>query len=303
MYLVVLLYALFASVFTISKTGLQYTEPLFFVGSRMLLAGLLLLTYQRLRNPQEFTVSPEQKKGLILLGIFNIYLTNAFEFWGLQYLTSFKTCFIYSLSPFLSAALSYLYLQERMTRKKILGLIVGSLGFLPILMTQSTEEDLAGSLWVFSWPEISVLCAVICSVYGWILLRDLVFVKKCPFIMANGISMTIGGTLALAHSSLVETWNPVPVSNLLPFLEATLLLIIISNFICYNLYGFLLKSFTATFMSFAGFTTAIFSALFGWLFLSEQITPEFLLSGAIVFLGLLLFYQEELKREGIRKDH
>jgi drug/metabolite transporter (DMT)-like permease len=302
MYLVVLLYALFASVFTISKTGLQYTQPLFFVGSRMFLAGILMLAYMRIFRAKEFSVSPDQKKGLILLGIFNIYLTNAFEFWGLQYLTSFKTCFIYSLSPFLSAVLSYLFLEERMTPKKVLGLIVGSLGFLPILLTQSTEEDLAGSFWVLSWAEISVLSAVICSVYGWIILRDLVFVKKCPFIMANGISMTLGGAIALVHSFLVENWNPIPVTEMVPFLEAAGLLIIISSFICYNLYGYLLKSFTATFMSFAGFTTAIFSALFGWIFLSEQITYEFLISGAIVFIGLLLFYQEELKREGIRKD-
>jgi len=57
MYLVVLLYALFASVFTVSKTGLQYTQPLFLVGSRMVLAGVLLLVYLFIFHRRQFSFS------------------------------------------------------------------------------------------------------------------------------------------------------------------------------------------------------------------------------------------------------
>ena len=103
MYLVFLLYALFASVFTISKTGLQYAEPFFFVGSRMALAGAILLAYQFFMKRDQFLLRKEHLAKFLGLAFFNIYVTNVLEFWGLQYLTSFKTCFIYSLSPFVSA--------------------------------------------------------------------------------------------------------------------------------------------------------------------------------------------------------
>jgi len=95
-------------VFTISKVGLQYTQPFFFVGTRMLTAGALLLLYQAVRDPKSLKLTGGAWGTLALLAIFNIYLTNAMEFWGLKYLTSFKTCFIYSLSPFMAAFLSYL---------------------------------------------------------------------------------------------------------------------------------------------------------------------------------------------------
>lgn len=293
MALVFLLYALFASVFVIAKFGLEYSSPFFLVGSRMFLAGILILAYQWYKNPEKLDIRKDWLP-FFKLALFNIYLTNVFEFWGLKYLTSFKTCFIYSLSPFLSALLSYFIFSEKLSLKKWLGLIVGVGGFAPILFAQGQEELQGGSLFVFSWAELSVLMATICSVYGWILLRVVVSERQHSPMIANGYSMLAGGAMALVHSYISEDWNPYPVQSWLPFIEAAFALIIISNLVCYNLYGYLLKRFSATFMSFAGFTTPIFTALFGFLFLGEEVTMPFIASVGIVFVGLTVFYQEEL---------
>ena len=296
MFFVILLYALFASVFTVSKTGLQYTEPLFFVGTRMVIAGAIMLAYQFIRHRNQFVFQKKHFWRLFRLAVFNIYLTNMFEFWGLQHLTSFKTCFIYSLSPFVSALLSYMLFEEKMNFKKWGGLAIGFLGFIPILMNETAAEEKLGHLLFISWAEICVIAAAISSVYGWILLKQLVDENGYSPLMANGLSMLVGGAIALVHSSITENWNPLPVTNTVPFLECALLLILISNLTCYNLYGFLLRKFTATFMSFAGFTTPLFTAFFGWLYLGEIVTLPFYISAIIVFSGLLLFYQEELKQ-------
>jgi drug/metabolite transporter (DMT)-like permease len=297
MFLVILVYALFASVFTVAKTALEYSEPIFLVGSRMLFAAVLLLAYQFIFHRERFIVRKKDFFRLLALAVFAIYLTNIFEFWGLKYLTSFKTCFIYSLSPFLSVLLSYMVLSETMTFKRWAGLGIGFLGFLPILMSQTQSEAEVGQLWVFSWPELSVVAAVICSVYGWILLKQVVTENQYSPVMANGVAMGIGGAVALVHSYFVENWDPIPVTEYLPFIYCSLVLILVSNILCYNLYGYLLKRFSATFVSFAGFTTPLFTALFGWIFLGETITWPFYFSFAIVFMGLLLFYQDELSKE------
>lgn len=113
---------------------------------------------------------------------------------------------------------------------------------------------------------------------------------------ANGFSMLLGGIGALIHSFAVENWNPVPVTGFIPFIECAILLIIISNIICYNLYGHLLKKYSPTFMSFAGFTTPLFTALFGWFFLGEVVTWPFFISFLIVLFGLIIFDQEDLKQ-------
>lgn len=296
MFLVLLLYALFASVFTLAKTGLEFSQPFFLVGSRMFVAGLLLLGYQFCFHREKLVIRKQDWGRLLRLSLFNIYLTNVLEFWGLQYLTSFKTCFIYSLSPFLSALFCYLLFTEKLSMKKWAGFLIGFLGFLPILLSETTHEEQAGHLLFFSWAEIAVMGAVGCSVYGWILLGQLVKDNGISPLVANGVSMTIGGALALIHSFFAENWNPLPVTNYFSFLECALLLMLISNLIAYNLYGFLLRRFTATFISFAGFSTPLFTAILGWFFLGEVVTVPFYVSAIVVFTGLTIFYQEELKQ-------
>lgn len=302
MALVFILYALFASVFTVSKFALQYTQPFFFVGGRMILAGVILLSYLYVFKRDQFYFKKKNLFQLFCLAAFNIYLANVFEFWGLQYLTSFKTCFIYSLSPFAAALFSYLLFSEQMTTKKWLGLLIGFGGLMPMLLSQTTSEERAGQLFMFSWAELAVMGAAVSSVYGWILLKQFVRDEGYSPVMANGLSMLLGGTMALFHSFFVESWKPVPYTEFIPVAGSMALLIVTSNIICYNLYGVLLRKFSATFMSFAGLSTPLFTALFGWIFLNETVSWTFFISLAIVFAGLLLFYQEELKEVPAEKE-
>lgn len=293
---VFLLYALFALVFVISKFGLAYTTPLFFVGSRMMVAGILMIVYLLIFKRESFKLSRQNLTAFFALGLFNIYLTNACEFWGLRHLTSAKCCFFYSLSPFLSALFAYFVLSEKMSFKKWLGLGVGFLGLYPMLLVQTSGEELTRSFAFISWAEIAVLGAVVFSVYGWILLKKICVDQKQSPLIANGFSMFIGGFLAMVNSYIVEDWNPVPVVEWVPFICSSICLILISSLICYNLYGFLLRHYSATFMSFAGFTTPIFTALFGWLLLGETTTWHLYLSLSILLSGLYIFHMDEFKK-------
>ncbi|MBB65461.1 MAG: EamA family transporter [Waddliaceae bacterium] len=299
--LVALLYALFASTFTIAKTGLQYSPPLFFVGTRMVLGSVLIFSYLFFFKREHIAYPPKTFTLIVLLGLFNIFFTNVFEFWGLQYLTSAKACFLYSLAPFMAAISSYFYLGERMTGRKWLGMLIGFIGFLPVLSQQSGAEADIGHFFLLSWAELSVLAAATATVWGWIFMRRLVTDHECHPLTANAYSMIVGGILSLAFSAGADSWDPFPVSDWRPFLECTILLMIISNLICYNLYGHLLKTFTATFMSFAGFITPLFASFFGWLFLGELVTWHFFVAVGIVATGLSIFYQEEL-RQGVLQE-
>jgi drug/metabolite transporter (DMT)-like permease len=261
-----------------------------------------MIGYTAIRHPQTLRLNRTSIIKVLLLGFFNIYLTNILEVWGLKYLTSFKTCFIYSLSPFLSALISYIMLKEVLTKRKWLGFIVGFIGFWPVIANQSQQELSAGVLGAFSFAELAVFLAVISSVIGWILLKQLVHNGSCPPVVANGYSMLFGGVLATIHSLCCEQWNPLPVSNYTVWLESALFLIIVSNIICYNLYGYLLKRFSQTFLAFAGLSTPLFTALFGWIFHSEIIGVWFFTSIAIVFIGLFLFYFEEMAMRNPHKS-
>lgn len=300
MFFVILLYALFASLFGLTKATLAYSDPYFLIGSRMAFAGLLLLAHQFIFNRKNFSIKWAHIPSLFFLGFLNIYITNVAEVYGIQHMVSAKACLIYSLSPFLAAVIAYFVLREVLTSKKWLGLCIGFIGLIPTFMSQSQSEKLGGEIGFITLAEVSVLVAVFGSVYGWTLLKKVITEFKYSPLMANGISMTLGGTLALIHSYVSgESWSPVPVTDFGPFLQNTLLMCLISNIVCYNLYGYLLKRFSATFMSFAGLVTPFFASFFGWYFLDETISWHFFAAVALFSLGLTIFYLEELKRDKI----
>jgi drug/metabolite transporter (DMT)-like permease len=298
-FIVIFMYAVWSSVFSLGKMTLQYCPPLFLTGARMVLGGVLLLAFLALFKRSSFKLSRIQLLSIGLLSLFSIYLTNALEFWGLQYLSAAKTCFIYSLSPFFAALFSYLHFNEKMNSTKWLGLGIGFLGFIPVLLMQTgSEEKLSSIFGLFSWPALAIVGAALCSVYGWVLLRLVVKDHAISPLMANGASMLLGGLLAFGHSFLIENWNPIPVQpqHFTPFLQGTLLMTFLFNIICYNLYGSLLKRFTATFLSFVGLLSPIFASLNGLLFLGEPISWMIILSTTIVSLGLWIVYRAELKQ-------
>ena len=295
--LVILLFAMFASIFTLQKSALSFSAPFFLVGSRMLCAGLLLVIFMSLREQKIWQkIKLEHLKYLLLLGVCNIYLTNILEIWGAKTMISSKVCLLYSLSPFIAALIAALVLKEKLSWKKFTGMAVGFLGLLPIIFTQTPVEELSGKLFIFTRAELAVIGAVFTSVYGWIILKKLISQYNYSPLFANGISMIIGGALALVQSFVVgEQWHPVPVSNYSQFLLSAGAMLIISNLVCYNLYGYLLRRYTATFMSFAGLVTPIFSVFYGWLLLGEPVTVYFFVSLLLFTVGLIIFYREEIR--------
>lgn len=301
-FLAVLMFAVWSSVFSVSKLVLHYCPPLFLTGTRMVLAGLLLLLFILCFRRSEFRLNRMQLVSLGLLAFFSIYLTNALEFWGVQFLSAAKTCFIYSLSPFFSAFFSYLHFKEKMNRNKWIGMAISFIGFIPVLMMQTGSEELLNAFSFFSWPTLAIMGAALTSVYGWVLLRITVKDQAISPLMANGSSMFVGGLLAFAHSYFVDSWNPLPVSevNVVPFIKGLVFITLLYNVICYNLYGMFLKRFTATFLSFIGLLSPLFASLNGWLFLGEPISWTILLSTAVVSIGLWIFYRAELKQGYIR---
>jgi len=292
---VLLLYALFATVFPLCKVAFTYyISPLFFTGCCLVLAGILLLIYVYTTDRKSLSLKKEYMQPLALLIFCNIFLTNFCERWGLQYLSSVKTSFIYNLSPFFSAIFSYFLLSESMSWKKWLGLAIGFLGFIPYFIEKSAGESMSGGCLYFSWAELALVTAATSTVIGWIGMRKLVL-QGGSCLFGNGISMFIGGCMILMTSFYVESWTPVPVRDWPHALIYIVLTTGISYISAYNIYGRLLGRYTATFITMAGLTSPLFTALFGRFLLGESVTWTFFFSMVMVGLGLTIFHSQEFK--------
>lgn len=302
MFLIVILYALFASSVVSSRIILHggYTQPIFLVGIRMFISGALLLMYQYFHPSQHFKFRKKHIWYYIQLVLFSVLITYILRMWGLKTVPAYKTTFLHNLSPFITSIYSYFAFKEIMTKKQVSGLIIGLIGILPILLTTSSSEKMLGEFFYVSWAELAIIASVAAHSYGWVVMRKLIREKNYSPMMANGISMTFGGLLSLLISVPVE--GLAPIVDPAKFFMLLGFIIVVSNIICHNLYGHLLRTYSATFLSFAGFLTPGFAAFYEWFLFGQKITWHFYLSSVIVFVGLFLFYQDELMQQRTIED-
>src|SRR5438045_261737 len=201
MILVIIMYFLFASTFTLGKAALAYVTPFLFTGIRMFFGGSVLLCYAvACKNAK---VKKEDYSLFAQIIVFHIFLAYTLEFWALENVTSAKACLLYNLSPFITAVFSYFLFAEQLSVRQLCGLIIGFLGFVPILIAQTPLEKIAGHIGFLSWYEIALIVSVTSSAYGWMMMKKLT-ARGYPFVLVNGIGMTGGGLLALGLSLLTE---------------------------------------------------------------------------------------------------
>ena len=258
----------------------------------MTIAGVLLLLYNYFFNRSMFYVRGFIKP-LVIMSITSIFLANSLEFWSLNYLVSFKASFLYNLAPFFAIFFSFHMLNERMRPQKWAGLLIGFAGFILILTRHEPFPEPRFFLFL-SWPEITMIIATGCMAYGWTYMRSIMIQGYSP-LMANGVTMFFGGLLCFILSYIAEPWNPIPVTKVWPFLGCLFGLIVISNLIGYNWSAQLLKRYTSPFLLFGGFLAPLFTSFYGWLFLHETLYWQFFVAIIFVFLGVYLFYRNELQ--------
>ena len=302
MILIVMLYAILASTFVFAKYAVQFASPTFLIGFRMVLAGIMLLSFCLVKGRGSLGLKADDYWLFFKTALFHIYLAFTLEFWALQYVGALKTTMIFSVTPFVAAILAYLLYNERLNATKKFGIVVGALGLIPVLLSTGEQLVVRSSAWSsISLPDVALLGAVISSAYAWFLVKQLMH-KGYSFVLINGIAMLVGGLMSLLTSVLLDGFT-MPVNNWPAFLWWVLLLIISANVIVYNLYGSLLRYYSITFLTFAGFLCPSFGAVYEWLLTGKAISWHYMVSLVLVMLGLYIFYRQELVTDYQTKDN
>lgn len=297
MVLVFVLYALLASTFIFSVEAVRYSEPVFIIGFRMVIAGTLLLGWQFFSNRRALKVARKDWGIFFKASLFHIYFAFLLDFWALQYLSALKANVIYATAPFITAFLSYFLLKERLSPKQMAGMFIGTLSIFPVCLISNAKScEVFGNSSYFSLPELALLGAVFSSSYAWFIVKDLMG-RGYGMIMINGVTMLTGGILSmvtwLIKGSIIGFTYPV--TNWPWFLVWVFALILFANVLFYNLYGWLIRSYSLTFIALAGFLSPSFGVLYEWLFLGGVVTWHYAVSIGLVALGLYIFYGGELK--------
>ena len=292
MILIVVLYAFLGLSFTLGKMTLFFASPFYVVGLRMVIGGVLLSVFLSLFKSTQYEFQIKDWPYFAHVTLFGIVIPYCLRAWGLQYVSSTKAAFIFTLMPFFTALFSYLFHHEKLSYQKSMGLLLGFVGMMPTLFTTGVSEEQVGSVVFFSWPELALLGAAASFGYNYIALKTLITKRQCPALVANMVTMLLGGVIALSLAFMVEPiWLR---KDPITFFALLALQIVISNLLCAHLQASLLKTYSPTLMAFASLLVPLCASVFGWVLLHEVIHVQYMISLALILAGLALFYLDEI---------
>lgn len=268
---------LWSSAFVAGKIGVTDCPPLIFLTVRFLAAGVLILGLAALRG-ERLDLRRRDIVAFALIGIFNNALYLGLGYVGLRSISSGLNALIVSANPVFTAVLAARLLGERITARKVTGLVLGVLG---VALVVADRVHGGGDSPVGVAFSVGALAAI---VGGTILFKRLA--PQGSLWIGNGIQNLAGG-LAVAPFALMfsDYAEIVPSARLF---AAWTYLILGGSIVAYLLWFRLLTTYGATGASALHFLMPPLGMLFGWAILGERLAPHDLLGIVPVALGIYL---------------
>ncbi len=265
--------------FAVAKVALVDCPPLLLLMTRFLLAGLIMLALAALK-PGEIKLTKRDLFAFTVIGIANNAMYLGLGYVGLRTVSAGLGTLVVSANPVLTAVLAAVFLSERLTLQKVIGLVlgVGGVGFIVVhrLSTGSGQDSATGLVFTF--------CALLSIVAGTILYKKLA--PQGGMLIGNAVQNLAGGLMLIPFAFSFESVSEiVPTWRLLISLGYLTLL---GSIVGYLLWQHLIRVMGATAASSYHFLMPPLGVLFGWLLIGEHVSLHDVLGIVPVALGIYL---------------
>jgi drug/metabolite transporter (DMT)-like permease len=198
-------------------------------------------------------------------------------YWAEQYIDSGLTAILFGTFPLLTMVFAHVYVPgEHLTRRKLAGGIAASLG-VAALFGDRVHIDAS-----HAGPMAAIIGAAACAAAANVATkRHGGAIHSAPL---NASTMLIGAVLLLAASSLAGDGVKLPPDA--ASWAAVTYLSLIGSVVAFLIYFSLLKSWTATTVSFFGVFTPAIALLLGAAILHERLTVWSLVGSVLILAGV-----------------
>ncbi len=282
------LYVVWGSTYLAMAIGVETLPPLLMAAARFLIAGLLLLAWQRLRS----TAVPTLRMwgSAAITGVLLFVGGNGVVMWALQWVPSSVAALLIASVPLWMAVLPWLVRRAPAPGPLVLlGIAVGLAGVATLVGVPSLHHDhghdRTGTA-VFL-GTLAILASTVSWASGSLLMKALPL-PPSPF-QAAGMQMIAGGAALLLLGSALGEWrlfHPQTVST--ASLWALGYLIVFGAMIGFGAFGFLIKHCSATAVGTHAFVNPVVAVALGWWWRAEPIGPRVLSAGALVVIAVAL---------------
>ncbi len=274
--------AIWGGMYVVSKVVLDVIPPFTLVTMRLLLGGLAL--WILLWSRGGLRVSRRQFWQVFGVGTIGYGISLSFQFVGTKLSTAANGSLVTSATPAFILLFAWLILRERITARRLIALLISSLGVMAVIDPRSARLEpalflgnvslLAAAL---TWALYSVLVRVVTRELDVISVSLIAFLGGLPIVMPAGaweISSQGMGTITIG------------------IIGGVLFLGIICTAVAMVLWNNSFAMLDASVASLTFFAQPVVGSLLGWFFLHEKITPLFMLGGALIAVGLVVASRE-----------
>lgn len=277
---IALLCLVWGSLWGLVKHSLQVFPPFLFISTRLILAAITLMLVQRIFKKSIMLKREEWKQLIILSGLicFGFYATQTF---AMQFVDSGLSAVLVFTMPIFIGVLAHYFLNERLNKQKILGLILGTLGLIAILWPQLHDLHM----------NVSLLGQVLLIGSGFFWAMSTVYIKK-NFASYDKIKLTIwqlllGGSIMLIGALMFEPIDAQVWLN--PLNEAVLFYIsVIGTGFAFVLWNWIVSQVDTFIASISIMCIPILSLFFGYLIWHEPLTLNILIGAAFICSGIVM---------------
>ena len=266
-----------ASAFVATKFALLDSPPLLFLGMRFFIAGALLLAWAWYRG-ERIRPSGRELASLLLFAACNHALYLGVSWSAMREVSSGLATIVIGATPIVVALLAVPLLGERLTGRKIAGLLLGFAG-----MAYIVRHRLGGPLDSAHGTLMLVLALLLISL-GTVLYKRIQLAVGSTANIAW--QLLLASAMALLWGSSVESWADVHLN--LRFAASMLWSVAVVSIAGYTLWFALLRRSDASSASAWFFLTPPLGLVAGWAVLGEPLALADFLGIVPVILGIVL---------------
>ncbi|OGQ83048.1 MAG: hypothetical protein A3F90_19945 [Deltaproteobacteria bacterium RIFCSPLOWO2_12_FULL_60_19] len=249
-----------------------------FVVSALILLPLLL--YRKEWPPRRALVS------LVLMSITGVFAFNAVLYIGLGYTSATNATLVNSTTPVTTALLAWLLIGEKLTARRLSGVLISLAGVAWILSKGSRD-----ALWQFNFNPGDIIVFFATGLWGFYMVMAKPMMQVLSPLALTSITTVIGACF-LVPAALVELQlRPADIWRM-DVLLAFLYLGIFPSFLSFLLWNRSIRTFGPSRASLAYNLLPLFAVLLAVIFLGETIYPYQLVGGVVIIAGVIIGTRE-----------
>jgi len=273
-----ILCGIWGSTWLFIKLGLADLPPLTFAGIRFLVASLILSALILARGVRW----PRSRRDwylIAIVGLLQFTLNYGLVFWGEQYIPSGLAAVLQSTFPAFGLVIAHLYLPyERLTTRKVIGVLMGVLGVAIIFSDQLT---IAGHLALLG--SVALVASAFFGAYSNVLVKA--YAREVdPQVLAAG--QMIFGFPPLLIIGIATEGNPFRFHWTMTAVISLAYLVVVGSVIAFALYYWLVRHMEVTKTMLIALVTPVVALLIGMIVLHEKLNWRLFVGAACIISGI-----------------